>query len=265
MEKYICHCQKEFKSRMALTGHARMHGLSEGHTTPILCSCLLTRKVMPHQYLEKYQKSLSFCAHCNTVFKPWSKDAIYCGHSCSASAVNSTRGPRLDTTKLKIAAGVKKHNMSHPKQKKFEIMGEFSKIHVCTCKHCSSLFLSRIKKQYCELHRELYSESSKSGYKFTFNVYHYSELFDIALLNKVGWFSPGGKAGQWNMSGLSRDHKVSVTEAIKNRYDPFYITHPLNCELMPHAQNNKKKTKSSMSYAELVDLVNTYECNLLRG
>jgi hypothetical protein len=107
----------------------------------------------------------------------------------------------------------------------------------------------------------LYSTSNKSGYKFTFNVYHYPELFDLKLLDSVGWFGPGGKAGKWNIDGLSRDHKVSVTDSVRNNYDAYYITHPLNCELMPHSKNNKKKTKSSITYECLVASVNSYETN----
>lgn len=86
-------------------------------------------------------------------------------------------------------------------------------------------------------------------------------MFDVELLKSVGWFSPGGKAGKWNPNGLSRDHKVSVTDAVANGYDPYYITHPLNCELMPHIKNNKKKTKSSITYEELKLLVNEYDKN----
>ena len=61
------------------------------------------------------------------------------------------------------------------------------------------------------------------------------------------------------MNGYTRDHKVSVNEAIKNNYDPYYIKHPLNCELMSFNDNNKKKTKSSISYDELVKKVDEYE------
>ena len=51
---------------------------------------------------------------------------------------------------------------------------------------------------------------------------------------------------------LSKDHKVSVNEAIKNGYDPYYISHPLNCEIMPWIENNKKDKNSSISYNHLV-------------
>ena len=71
--------------------------------------------------------------------------------------------------------------------------------------------------------------------------------------------SNGKRGGKKNINGLSRDHRISVNEAKKFNYDPYYISHPLNCELMPHQQNNKKKTKSSTTYDELVKLVNDYD------
>jgi len=128
--------------------------------------------------------------------------------------------------------------------------------------------LSRKKLKYCGNCRDKYSESAKQGFKFTFNVYEYPNLFDLSLLENRGWFAPGGKTGKWNPDGISRDHKVSINEAIRNGYDPFYISHPLNCELMIHIENDKKKHHSSMSYDELVRQVDEYElqkCLLLQS
>ena len=62
-----------------------------------------------------------------------------------------------------------------------------------------------------------------------------------------------------NPNGVTRDHRISVNEAIRNGYDPYYITHPLNCELMLFEENNKKNTKSSLSYIELVRQVKEYD------
>lgn len=72
------------------------------------------------------------------------------------------------------------------------------------------------------------------------------------------------EVGMWgydNTNGLTRDHKLSVNEAIKNNYDPYYIKHPLNCELMSWTENNKKKTKSSITYEKLKQLVDDYDTN----
>ena len=135
----------------------------------------------------------------------------------------------------------------------------FTKMHICKCSHCSTVSISRIKKKYCSVCSDLYSPNSRNRFKFTFNVFKFPDLFDTKLLSSIGFYSPGGKSGKWNPNGLSRDHRVSVNESILNNYDPFYITHPLNCELMTQEENNKKKTNSSISYAELVSIVDKYE------
>lgn len=62
-----------------------------------------------------------------------------------------------------------------------------------------------------------------------------------------------------NPNGVTRDHRVSVNEAIRNGYDPYYITHPLNCELMLFEDNNKKNITSSIAYEELVSQVKEYD------
>jgi len=73
---------------MALTGHKRMHGQSNGISKKIVCSCLITREVMPYQYLEKYQASLIECKQCKKLFKPNSSRTTFCSQSCSATYNN---------------------------------------------------------------------------------------------------------------------------------------------------------------------------------
>lgn len=88
-------------------------------------------------------------------------------------------------------------------------------------------------------------------------MYHYPELFDLDFLNKHGFRKTKGK--NLNINGVSRDHRVSVSEALKNNYDPYYIKHPLNCELMLHSENQKKSTTSSLTYEELVKMVDDFD------
>lgn len=242
---------------MSLTGHKRMHGVSNGTNTNLMCCCIITQKEMQVRHLRKYQANLINCKQCNKPFDAKEKTQTFCNHSCSATHNNALRGAMSDETKEKIRSSLSKKTSKHVK--KIEIIGPYSQIFLCKCKHCKITFISRIKKQYCTEHRSMYSESAKSGFKFTFNVYHYPELFDLTLLKEIGWFGPGGKSGKWNPIGLSRDHKISVNDAIKNNYDPYYITHPLNCEIMSHSQNNKKKTNSSLIYSELIDAVDKLE------
>jgi hypothetical protein len=79
------------------------------------------------------------------------------------------------------------------------------------------------------------------------------------MVTSIGFFQRNTDNMAENIHRLSRDHKISVYEAIKNNYEPYYITHPINCEIMPWIENNKKKTKSSLKYDDLVRMVDEYD------
>ena len=82
-------CDKQFTSLMGLNGHSRMHGISKGKTPKVLCSCLLTRKVIPVSDLIKYQSALVECKVCSKKFRPTKNRTTFCGLSCSATHNNS--------------------------------------------------------------------------------------------------------------------------------------------------------------------------------
>ena len=90
-------------------------------------------------------------------------------------------------------------------------------------------------------------------------MFHYPDLFDLDELTRIGFYSAGGNRKQVNMGGLSRDHRVSVSEAMANNYDEYYIRHPINCELMPQTANSSKHNKSSITYEQLVREVDEYD------
>lgn len=169
----------------------------------------------------------------------------------------------MDEAKSQIAHHPKEQTKNKPLSVSTQIYNEmsavkqtnipFSKVYTCKCQHCGIVALYRSQKKYCKNCASSYAENGRAKFVFSFNVYHFPELFDIGFITKYGWRS------KTNPNGVTRDHKVSVNEAIRNNYDPYYIRHPLNCELMLFEQNNKKKTKSSITYQELVKLVDEYE------
>lgn len=143
-------------------------------------------------------------------------------------------------------------------EKQAKSLNLFTRIFFRNCKICNVCFVSKGNSKYCKLCQTL-SSNKRSYYRFQFNVYDYPELFDLALLNKVGFYGAGGKISQYNLQGLSRDHKLSIADAIKNNYPQYYITHPMNCDLIMHSKNNKKKQNSTISFIELVKLVDNYD------
>lgn len=130
----------------------------------------------------------------------------------------------------------------------------YSPIFINQCKHCEYLYCSQSKEKFCAKCLNKYHRSKRDAFKFTFTIENYPELFDLTIIKKIGWFHHTK-----NKDGLSRDHKISINNAIKFNYDRFYIKHPLNCEIMTQRKNSSKGAFSSLTYEELVQKVDTYE------
>jgi hypothetical protein len=111
-----------------------------------------------------------------------------------------------------------------------------------------------------------YKESDKIGInryrqlcEFKFNVYHFPNKFDLTLIEKFGWYKAKNRGD--NPNGISRDHMFSIKEGYLNNIDPFIISHPANCMLMKNDENNKKKTKCSITLEELKKRIDDWgEC-----
>ncbi|CAB4122358.1 hypothetical protein UFOVP29_10 [uncultured Caudovirales phage] len=161
---------------------------------------------------------------------------------------------------------VRGSKQSSSKLYKTQIEGPYTTVYRLICAHSGEAFYARHRRKYSPKYQHLYSRDGKALYKFTFNIYKYPDLFDLSLISQHGWYSVGGKSLKpLNKLGCSRDHKVSITDAIINNYDPHYIKHPLNCELMLHVDNKIKHSKSSLDYSDLVRMVDEYEHNGGRG
>lgn len=218
------------------------------------------------------------CMQCNNILSKGQYK--FCSHSCSAIYSNApvkgtikielaesiqSRKDKLQTYFISYCKIYRCHNCNknyaskdlrmlckqshkptrvakvpHINQPKIIANGDYSKLCNCTCKFCKLPFVCKSALQYCNKHR-LEAANKRAIYKFKFNVFNYPTLFDLNLLTTIGFYGPGGKSKKWNMCGLSRDHKVSIADAITHNYDPYIISHPMNCELMPHSKNNSKK------------------------
>ena len=197
-----------------------------------------------HSYLQ----NVNFCKECNIPLSYDKRKNKFCSRSCSAIHSNNNapadrkRGPSKTVT-------LSKHEMRKAKR---NIVGPYSTLYHSTCAVCSVTIVSQYAKKYCGDHASHYSHHMRAKYWFTFVLKDYPDLFDFALLKAYGMRSND------NIAGVVRDHKVSVADAIKYDYDPYYIKHPLNCELMVNSENAKKHKQSSMSYDELVTQVKEY-------
>lgn len=99
--------------------------------------------------------------------------------------------------------------------------------------------------------------------RFTFNVYDYPDYFDLKLIELYGWYKAKNRGD--NQNGVSRDHMFSIKEGYINNVDPYYLSHPANCILMRHVDNNKKKTNSTITFSELVEKIKSFDEKIKTG
>lgn len=275
-------CKKEYSASGIYTHSIRSHGTSEQKSKYKSGFTVSDRQTKSdkisariNQEIEEYNQNPNFCSHCNQELHFKSRNLTYCSHSCAAKSTNKNRCLPSEILKSSISDGVKNFHKQRkldfigpPKPVKNikktkiipEFIGVYSPVSFGTCKKCKNYFLKTEENKFkstCKVCK-IKTKTLYVDFRFNFNLFDYPDLFDLKLISTIGFYAPRGKSGKWNPNGLSRDHKISVSDAIKNNYDPFYITHPLNCELMPHQKNNKKKSKSSITYSELVKLVDEY-------
>ena len=214
------------------------------------------KATLKNQSIIDYNINPVKCKQCNEdlSYDKFKSNNKFCNSSCSAKYNNANRSP-LIYEKIKITWAEKPTSKAN---KVKEPTYPYSTLYKCTCKHCGAKSLCRIKSWYCYNCKHLYSHAGRAKYWFSFNVFHYPELFDLSLITTYGF-----RDNKTNPNGITRDHRVSVNDAIRNNYNPYYIKHPLNCELMFFNDNNKKKTNSSISYEELITLVDDYDNKLL--
>lgn len=261
---YACTlCSKIFNSALAVRGHSRIHAKTFEASTQRIGEVVKARAVT------RYEAHPRHCTYCQRAFTyeemQTNSGRKFCSPSCAAKHNNLSR-TRDEASRVRTSSSVRSSKAYQTAinsrferngwRRKPEIVGAYCKLFTNRCAHCELISLSRARRKYCEVHAALYGDSGRNRYEFTFNPFLHPEVFSEAtlrLITELGFWSPK------NRNGIVRDHRVSVNEAIKHGHDPYYIKHPLNCEIMDWQSNNKKKTQSSLSFCELVKLVNEYD------
>jgi hypothetical protein len=95
----------------------------------------------------------------------------------------------------------------------------------CKNEHCINLIKissgTPISKKFCSVkcfsehnfYENIKNLPEKEKYyemvEFRFNVYDFPNWFDLDLLKKLGWFSPGTSNKDINLKGVVRNHRLS--------------------------------------------------------
>lgn len=161
----------------------------------------------------------------------------------------------------------KKYHDEHPEKRQKSIDSRrntfllLSKVidNTRSCKFCSGpVFHFKTVCESCKFEsRILYRHECD----FKFKIEDYPEYFDLSLIEKYGRYSPRNKGN--NLNGISKDHLLSINDGFKNKIDPKIISHPANCILRRHKENQSKGFKSFITLNELLKRIE--EFNLKYG
>jgi hypothetical protein len=197
------------------------------------------------------------CENCN---KP-SKDKRFCCLGCARSF--STKHKRKQINQ-KVSAKMKGRIISSEHKQCRIISKKIRRKIICqecgehkTCSPSSKIKFCSVQcwKNNCNKNKtdfQIYREQCK----FDFDVHNYKDKLNLEIVDLYGWYSPKNKRN--NLSGVSKDHMFSVKDGFKLKILPYIMRHPANCELMPHPENQRKKSKSSITLEALIEKIKSW-------
>jgi len=219
----------------------------------------------------EYNKNPKCCLTCNKQI-PWQmrKRLKYCNHSCAAKTTNIVRNVNIVYREMQCCECGKSIMIPPSNIRKtiwcsdcdvnrVKISLQPRKIISCACcgkktknaKFCTTAcWLSSINQTKTDF--EQYAKQCK----FKFNVYEYPNFFDLMLIEQHGWYSPSNKNN--NLNGVSRDHCFSIKRGFEESVDPAIISHPANCKLVLHKDNQRKNRNCSITLDQLKQNIHAF-------
>lgn len=171
---------------------------------------------------EEYNQTPNLCKKCNNIVFYENRKNLYCSREC----------------------------------RKTKNVKKLKKVSICKGVNCNIILEGR--KQYCHNCRHDYYEVYKPNCRFQFNLNLYADLIEgIEYLKELGRYSPSNRKN--NLSGASFDHMYSIKDGYVNRIDCSIISHPANCRIMPHSENNLKNIDSSITLENLLERIKLFD------
>ena len=205
------------------------------------------------------------CENCGVTHNESYGSGRFCGAKCARGF--STKHKRKEIND-KVSNSLIGRKLTNSHKLNIERATNFNRKEksVRYCLNCNKEMhcLPSDKRKYCSsICWAISSEKNKEIFgiyrqkcAFNFNPEDYPEKFDLDLIKKYGRYSPSNKGN--NLEGISKDHMVSVREGFEKNIDSSIISHPANCELLPHKQNQRKYKNSSITIEELFEKIKNW-------
>jgi hypothetical protein len=154
--------------------------------------------------------------------------------------------------------------VTKPNNKTFlsQVSGPYTLIYLCTCKFTGLKWYATTKRQIHPSQIQTF-EAYSYACRFKFSISQYPDWFQGAseLIKQHGWYSTPGsnKSGEKNTKGVSRDHRLSVSDGYRLGVDPSLMSHPANCRLVTHVENQRKNSKSEITLDQLKEEIARFQ------
>jgi hypothetical protein len=201
------------------------------------------------------------CKVCQKIFIVYERekqfpkrDFYFCSRSCANTrTVSESMKEKIRQTLSKTMAEkgifINKIYTKKCAQCGIDFNKEKNKI-VCCSTACAARYRYRhVDRQSLQYYRRLC--------EFKFNLSDFPDEFDFSLIKKYGWYSAKNRGN--NLSGVSRDHMVSVKYGYTNNIDPYIISHPANCRLLVHNENVSKHDNCEITLDELLNRIKNWD------
>jgi hypothetical protein len=227
-------------------------------------------KTLHNKGKKEYFLNPKICPKCKNKISYKKRRNTFCSKNCAFSDNNINRnGLKYNITEegLKNLRKSACENLNGVDYKLSEIARLKYEKSPKNCLNCLEPldYNNRNKRKFCsDICRRKYGRKDRDAYlnykedtKFKFNLADYPSEFDFSLIEKHGWYAPSNSRKP-NISGVSRDHMLSVREGFQLDIEPKLLSHPANCRLMIHNENISKNKKSVLTKEELIDRINKW-------
>jgi len=241
MKIYTCEdCDLNFKTFQAKANHVRWkHKDNSEYLAKLRASGPRIKRITETIKCKKCAKPFEV-----TYLMGKKEHKEHCTRSCANSRVHT------DESKNKIRQSCLGGKTMYTAERSF------------MCQYCNKKFQTRRKgKIYCDRRchgldrqrRNLTNKTFRQIYrhfaKFQFSLRDYPDDFNFGLIEEYGWYKAKNRGN--NLSGVSRDHILSVTDGMNQMINPLFLAHPANCRLMRQCDNASKGSESRLTIEEL--------------
>lgn len=216
----------------------------------------------------EYDKSPNVCDLCGCSLDYDSRFNKHCSSSCAGIATNAARALKGWTMPVE-SNSKRRETLQATLLRKGSILKPVAMYNL-VCLECNKPFVvKRENQKFCNMQcagaarKGIYKSNRtalmhyRDNCRFKFNLKDYPTEFNFDLIEQYGWYKPTNHGD--NISGVSRDHIVSVRWGFDNDTDPSIISHPANCQLMKHSDNSSKGIHPQLTLEELLSKIEKWE------